>query len=343
MATAARDASYDLQDLLMSDLEDRLMIFQNNVRVPEGPKGVYDLLQYVLPTRVIELIGPSEGYSFENGMATSGEIIRINVIDTSTGTPRLLYSVKDLSIPLEDYMRAAATASQADDMAVWRKQFSGDDIFNLTPEDDYFKGFAGDDVLRGRGGEDRLLGGGGKDKVLGGGGDDKLFGNGGNDILRSGGGNDVLAGGGGSDVLKGGGGRDLLKGGGGNDRMFGGGADDRLIGGGGNDALKGGGGDDKLFGRAGGDVMVGGKGSDRMNGGGGSDTFVFTRAGVASDNDVIARFQDGVDTLRMRTGDSFASLDISQSGRDTVIDHKEGSITLLNFDADDLDFGDFQF
>ena len=358
---ATNDASFDLKDLLMSNLDYRVLVFQDNVRIPDY--GTKDIVQYILSDRVVELIGPSDGFQQVNGTFVGGTVEQINVIsvDPDTKESEVLFSVSDLSIPLVDYVKAASTSTLSDDFAVWREQFSGDDTFNLAGTNDYFNGFAGDDILRGRGGDDRLLGAGGNDKLLGGGGDDllrggsgndllkggrgddRLAGNSGSDTLKAGGGKDVLAGGGGNDRLAGGGANDKLKGGGGADVMIGGGGNDRMVGGGGNDRMIGGGGNDRMVGGGGKDTLLGGKGSDFMNGGAGADTFVFTRAGARSDVDRIARFQDDIDTLQFRTRDDFDSLDISQKRGHTVIEHSEGKIVLLKFDADDLDAGDFQF
>ena len=337
---ASRDASYDLNDLLMSDLEGRLMVFQDNVRTGSGTK---DVMQYYTEERIIELIGPSNGFKFDEGFATDGTIERINVIENGPNGAEVLFSITELDIPLVDYMKAASTSTLRDDVAVWREEFSGDDTFNLAGSNDFFNGFSGDDILRGRGGNDRLLGAGGDDKLLGGGGNDLLKGGGGNDLLKGGSGDDRMAGNKGSDTLKGGGGKDVLAGGGGSDKLAGGGANDKVKGGGASDVLLGNGGNDRMAGGGGNDKLIGGKGSDFMNGGGGADTFVFTRAGAASDVDRIARFQDDVDTLQFRTRDDFDSIEISQKRAHTLIEHSEGKILLLKFDADDLDAGDFQF
>jgi len=129
-----------------------------------------------------------------------------------------------------------------------------------------------------------------------------------------------------NDILFGTAGRDEIKGHGGIDFIMGGQGDDRI---------EGGAGDDSLFG----DGIDDGSGSDR-------DTFVFTPGGG---NDRIGDFTDGEDAIDLTafTGISgFRDLKVSQDGDNVVIDLSGdggGSITLWNFDLDDLDGSDFIF
>ncbi len=152
------------------------------------------------------------------------------------------------------------------------------------------------------------------DKLAGDGTDNKLAGLGGNDRLAGNGGDDRLDGGSGKDVLKGGSGNDRLLGGSGNDRLEGGGGDDRLDGGGGNDLLIAGGGRDRIeFGKGDGRDTV--KGYDDRQ-----DKFVIDIKGM-----------------------TFRDLDIDQHRKHAVVDYGKGEVTILKFDADDLDRGDFLF
>lgn len=170
------------------------------------------------------------------------------------------------------------------------------------------------------------------------GGDDYVHGGYDNDVINGGFGNDSLLGSGGSDILSGGAGRDKLLGGAGRDQMDGGGGNDRLAGNGGNDKLFGQGGKDKLFGNAGRDVLNGGKGNDVLVGGGGADKFVFAgRAG----NDIIRDFSDQDILVFKNIGTKDESdLLVHQQGSDAVIDYGKGTVTLLNYDADNIHIED---
>ncbi|MBD2463033.1 hypothetical protein H6G89_18510 [Oscillatoria sp. FACHB-1407] len=107
-----------------------------------------------------------------------------------------------------------------------------------------------------------------------------------------------MIGGADDDHMNGGAGRDFLRGDQGSDRLYGG------IG---NDQIQGGDGSDRLY---------GGRGNDRLVGGLGRDVFVLEK-GIGSD--VIRDFQVGQDSLGLGQGLSFNRLDITQSGRNTII------------------------
>lgn len=129
-------------------------------------------------------------------------------------------------------------------------------------------------------------------------------------------------------------------------------------------------GDDLIFGGEGHDVILAGAGEDMIVGGSGNDllygnafdtdaegyviatddstakdTFVFEPGGG---NDMIADFDDGVDVIDLSPIDSINSMDdlwIFQHENDAVIalGPGNGSITLQNFNADDLSDADFIF
>ena len=90
-------------------------------------------------------------------------------------------------------------------------------------------------------------------------------------------------------------------GGAGNDIIDGSAANNVLTGGAGNDFLFGLGGNDSLFGGDGNDELVGGSGSDHLSGGSGANVFQYNAlsdSGItAATRDVIAFFQEGIDTI----------------------------------------------
>lgn len=203
-------------------------------------------------------------------------------------------------------------------------------FFEVTGKQGKFVGSDGDDVLRGLAGDETLAGGTG---------DDDISGQKGNDILRGGAGDDILDGGKGKDALRGGDGADMLRGGNGNDGLGGGAGADDLRGEGGNDILGGGAGDDQLRGNGGDDYLKGGNGDDVLIGGGGSDTFYFVRG--RSGDDTIADFEAAEDVLLIDLrGATPSSVEVAQSGDDTVVSFGSASVTLedVSLDADDITF-----
>ena len=81
----------------------------------------------------------------------------------------------------------------------------------------------------------------------------------------------------------------------------------------GNDTLLGEGGDDGLIGSRGNDILDGGAGNDSLTGFAGSDIFVLAGG---SGSDLILDFEDGVDSIRLDGGLTFADLTVAQ-GTDT--------------------------
>ena len=157
---------------------------------------------------------------------------------------------------------------------------------------------------------------------------------------------DTIDGGAGQDVIYGMEGGDTLRGGGGHDWLFGDEGADRLEGGGGDDLLMGGEGDDVLIAGEGDDMLVGGEGDDTLTGGGGADAFIFA---PGHGSDTITDFTQGEDTINLRAFTditSFADLNGSQVGGDTmiVLDANTGdSIRLTGVQFSDLSASDFTF
>jgi Ca2+-binding RTX toxin-like protein len=206
--------------------------------------------------------------------------------------------------------------------------------------DDVIIGDSADNTLNGQGGDDNLIGGGGNDNLIGGEGEDILTGGAGDDRAVGGSDDDVLLGRSGADTLVGGNGSDKLTGNRGEDLLRGGQGEDILNGGGGADLLRGGGGSDVLNGGAGQDVLTGNRGDDVLSGGQGRDTFVFNGG---SGSDLVTDFA-GNDLIEITGGASeFADLDISQTDVGTLVSFGQADVLLLNFDADNLNAGDFVF
>ncbi|MEM8753148.1 MAG: hypothetical protein AAGF90_09250 [Pseudomonadota bacterium] len=78
-----------------------------------------------------------------------------------------------------------------------------------------------------------------------------------------------------------------------------------------------------------------------IDGGTGADRFIF-RQNV--DDNTINNFEDGIDLIRVQNvADSIADLTITQVGADARIAFEGTTVTLTNFDADDLTAADFLF
>lgn len=115
-----------------------------------------------------------------------------------------------LNLSADDFYRVSATKDNADNFALLKQVFSGDDVLKGGSVRDKMGGFDGDDLLDGRRGNDILFGGKGNDRLIGGAGADKLQGNAGRDLLKGGAGADELDGGRGADRMAGGGGADTF-------------------------------------------------------------------------------------------------------------------------------------
>lgn len=199
---------------------------------------------------------------------------------------------------------------------------SGNDRIILSQGDDDLGGFGGNDLIRGRRGDDSLDGGAGNDTLIGNAGADRLRGQAGDDVARGGGGDDLVIGGGGNDRLLGNGGNDKLRGGGGNDTLTGGGGDDLLNGGGGNDRL------------------IAGAGNDTVIGGRGADVFVF---GANDGDNLIRRYEDGMDRIEISGVGGIGGLTIEQDGDDVTIAFRNTLIRVENANEGDFSAADFLF
>jgi hypothetical protein len=82
--------------------------------------------------------------------------------------------LQDLEIDGASFIAAVKTSNTTDDYKLFEDALSGNDIFNLSPDDDVAYGFFGDDILNGGAGNDTLNGGSGSDTLDGGPGDDTV-------------------------------------------------------------------------------------------------------------------------------------------------------------------------
>ena len=156
----------------------------------------------------------------------------------------------------------------------------------------------GDDVVNGGSAIDLIFGGQGNDNIDGGAGNDILFGDRDNDTIVAGSGDDLVDGGSGDDSLGGNEGNDTL-----------GGQD-------GNDVLNGGQGDDILSGGRGNDTLSGDLGNDILLGGEGADLFVLQPTAAS---DLILDFTDGVDSIGLADGLTFADLTLATTATGVTI------------------------
>ncbi|GAA6199090.1 calcium-binding protein [Aquicoccus sp. SU-CL01552] len=107
------------------------------------------------------------------------------------------------------------------------------------------------------------------------------------------------------------------------------------------DRLSGDDGKNLLNGGKGNDVLAGAEGNDTLIGGQGKDTFVFAADGGT---DRVKDYDQSVDTLRIADHEGgFATLSISDKGKNLEIIHDGGTILLLGEAGTSLGAGDFDF
>ncbi|MDJ1183027.1 beta strand repeat-containing protein [Roseofilum casamattae] len=224
---------------------------------------------------------------------------------------------------------------------------------SLTPvapgiDSDLLFGYQGNDILQGSEGTDTIYSGQDNDISFGGKNDDLIYGDLGNDTLTGDNGSDRIFGGtnnamlgdiNGQDLLFGGAGNDFLSGNQGNDSISGGAGNDTAYGGMDNDWLNGDSGDDFLSGDKGDDRLCGGVGNDTLSGGEGRDIFVLS---INTGSNVILDFTDGVDTVALANGLTFAQLSFTSMNNSTMISVGGTAIaTLSGVDPSILDATDF--
>ena len=178
------------------------------------------------------------GSSQDSGFGGDGIVINA-ANEVSAGQANILgltnraglnYEIAGFSVALADLYASSLTADLADDQAMQKEVFSGDDFvvleyapfqpipsssgggnrFNSGAGKDYILGATGNDTLNSGDGNDIIQSGFGNDSVVGGKGNDLLFGEAGMDKIEGRQGNDIVIGGADRDILDGGGGKDLF-------------------------------------------------------------------------------------------------------------------------------------
>lgn len=158
------------------------------------------------------------GFAYDqNGYMVNGTVMAFAEMYYYSGTWYDIYSVYDVSVSMSAFRDAALTATEADDLAVMRTAFSGNDTMTLSDFNDSWRGFAGNDRIDGKDGGDKIKGDDGNDRLNGGKGDDKVYGGSGHDQINGGSGADKLFGNKGRDTIKTGTGDDVATGGDGED------------------------------------------------------------------------------------------------------------------------------
>lgn len=100
-------------------------------------------------------------------------------------------------------------------------------------------------------------------------------------------------------------------------------------------------GNDRLFGRGGDDTLAGGAGRDQLTGGAGLDTFIFA---TGQERDTIRDFDaDGGPGLQDHIDGTYpGGANVTQSGKDTIVDFGSGDVFVLkNVLATQIDGNDF--
>ncbi len=297
-----------------------------------------------------DTIDGGEGFDVASYFTSNADVI----VDLLTGTGSGGDAEGDTLINIEDL-----NGSNFDD------RLSGDDSEN------FIFGEEGNDTIEGRDGDDLLDGNGGNDIIFGGLGDDRIFGGFNDDILTGGSGADQINGNDGFDLasyfdsnaavtidleqgiasgghatgdvltsiedLDGSFFADTLLGDAIANYINGHEGDDTINGRAGDDRLDGNDGGDSIFGGTGNDRLSGDAGNDTLSGGEGADIFVFNGS---FDNDVINDFEAGIDRIEVSSSQFSTFSDIQtnsqQIGNNVVISHSDGTISIENFQLDDL-------
>ncbi|WP_299083231.1 FG-GAP-like repeat-containing protein [uncultured Ruegeria sp.] len=304
-------------------------------------------------------------YALDNGWITRAEL----VVALATSTD---HEVSGIVHGTALYAPVVMTGSSDDDVM---QGGHANDVLDGDDGTDYLFGLDGTDTLRGGIGNDVLDGGAGGDELDGGtgwdtasygasqagitidlsngsasGGDaagdtlvsiESVRGSKYDDVIL---GSDISNGlyaGAGNDYVEGRQGDDFIFLGSGDDKALGQEGDDTIRGDEGNDTLHGGAGNDTLFGGYGTDIIGGDAGDDELTGGFEADDFFFN-AQIASGDDVIMDFEDGIDRLVFKHA-NFSDLSISTYGVGTRITWANGSVTLKDVLQSDITEDDFAF
>ena len=122
-------------------------------------------------------------------------------------------AVLGFALSAADCNAVTQTAATGDDIALFNRMFTGNDLIGLSAQNDVFNSGPGRDLIVDTGGSDKINAGGGNDLVLSGKGNDRVDASLGNDVVAGGAGNDRILGGAGLDILWAGVGSDTVTGG----------------------------------------------------------------------------------------------------------------------------------
>ncbi|MET1411007.1 DUF5801 repeats-in-toxin domain-containing protein [Roseibium sp. HPY-6] len=143
---------------------------------------------------------------------------------------------------------------------------------------------------------------------------------------------------------------DIIVGDAGDNTIWGRGGDDLIAGAGGENALFGEAGNDRLIGGSGADKLAGGADQDTLTGGAGADGFVFAAgegSALLSGADRVTDFQDGIDTIVITGGLTYADISVGDdgSGNATIFDNVNNQFVAVieGVSSTDLDASDFSF
>ena len=115
---------------------------------------------------------------------TGGQITAMFIKLPGAGDNSLAFSEVNLSVV--DAFAVGNTIGLADDHALAKTMFAGNDTFLLSGKNDTIAGGAGSDNIKASGGDDRLSGNSGSDTIDGGAGADVITGGSGHDVLTGG-------------------------------------------------------------------------------------------------------------------------------------------------------------
>ena len=102
----------------------------------------------------------------------------------ATGAGYVALTVTSVSVPATRLVKVAQTASNSDDIVLFKSFLAGKDTIIGNTARDVIAGYDGNDVLAGCGGNDAIMGGNGNDTIIGGTGQDALAGSAGYDVFR---------------------------------------------------------------------------------------------------------------------------------------------------------------
>ncbi|MFT3955910.1 MAG: calcium-binding protein [Piscinibacter sp.] len=279
------------------------IVLRDNVNVASAQGRVYeDELRVTIgeePRWNDHWCGTGLAFNPTTRAITAGTLTGFFATDFNGSSHVEQFAVEGISYSAVAFYNAMVSATAADDLAMVRSFFAGNDTFNLSPGADDVWAWTGNDTLRGLAGNDTLNGDAGNDWLDGGSGVDTMRGGTGNDVYVVERSTDVVveAAAAGTDTV-----RSSVS------RALGSNQENLVltgstaINGSGNtlaNALLGNAAANTLNGGAGNDIVNGGAGNDRLTGGTGLDSFRFTTAPNSTGNaDRLLDFSSADDRLQ---------------------------------------------